>query len=150
MSKTRQRKSRGIVLQPPCLQLTNIHTNLMFQETVRFQSKYTMPVKITLSALTWKRYQLSPSTFNLAPNQETLVTVSYCITSRDRLDPQGIFHQKAKDARGARDPCFRVQIVDQHKGQTIEKFMFHAFVTFKEDNRSSKWSSMFKNNRREG
>ena len=105
-----------------------------------------MPIIVVLEAISWNRYQATPNEFLLVPGETINVTVDYCITSRDRLDPQGRFHKKASDPRGSRDPCFRVTTLDQQGTTLIDKCMFSAYVTFFNDGSNKNWKAMFNSN----
>jgi hypothetical protein len=119
------------------------HTNVTARCLIQFTSKYQFPVTIALTADSWKRYQVTPSKFELASGESCDITVDYCITSRDRLDPKGRFHKKSTDPRGIRDPCFRVKVMSRTNGQSIEKFMFSAFITFFNDPSDRDFRNMF-------
>ena len=135
---------RPLALKPSYLQLKNVHTNLNLEETVRFQSKYNYPIAIQLSTPAGKRYHVSPTNFTLMPNEMSSVTVKYCVTSRDRLDPRGVFHKKTADPRGHRDPCFRVQTFESATGRLVDKFLFSAYISFFEDGKRD-YGAMFRN-----
>jgi len=135
---------RGLQLNPPFLHLKKIHTNLQLQTTVRFHNNQTYPIQVRINSTNDKRYAVSPSKFNLMPKEFTSVTVTYCITSRARLDPRGIFHKRSSDTRGARDSCFAVQAYNQ-KGNIVDKFLYSAFITFFNDGKKKNWGAMFGN-----
>ncbi len=149
--RPRRRRSRGngpgrrpgLQLQPRFLHLQQVHTNLRFEAAVRVRNRHPFPVRVHLEAPQFKRYQVVPADLEMGVGEERTLTVLYCILSRDRLDPNGHFHKRAIDRRGHRDPCLKVDVFNLQTGQTAERFLFSAYITFFEDGRNRDWGAMF-------